>query len=77
VLRRVPTPPPPRPQYLHELRICLQDACVSVEMQMLSSVWNEIDYSFDRITSGAIITLKVLVYAQKISLKCMNIYNHP
>jgi hypothetical protein len=60
------------PQDIDELKIHIQDACESHDMQMLSNVWNDIYYQFDmcRITNGAhnenrevsIKTLRVLVY---------------
>jgi hypothetical protein len=34
-------------QNLHELKIYIWGACESVDMQLLSSVWNEIDDNFD------------------------------
>jgi len=34
-------------QNLHKLRIAFEITCESVDMRMLSSVWNENDYLFD------------------------------
>jgi hypothetical protein len=52
-LRRVSAPP--MPQNPLELRIHIQNACESVDIQMLSNVFNEVDHLFlmHRITSGA------------------------
>jgi len=46
---------PPMPQNPLELRIHIQNACESVDIQMLSNVFNEVDHLFlmHRITSGA------------------------
>jgi hypothetical protein len=32
-------------------KIRIRDACESVDMQMLSGIWNEIDYRFDCVES--------------------------
>jgi len=42
-------------QNLHELEIPVQDTCESLDIQMLSSTWNETDYRFDmgKMTNGA------------------------
>jgi len=37
------TPSPSMPQNLHELKIHILGACESVDMQILSTVWNEIN----------------------------------
>jgi len=39
----------------HELKIRIRDVCESVDMQLLSSVWNETGYHSDAcgITNGA------------------------
>jgi hypothetical protein len=51
---------PPKSPNLHEVKINIQDACESVNMQMLCTVWNEIHYHFDmcKITKEAHIEIK-------------------
>jgi hypothetical protein len=55
MLQSVSTPSSKVSQNLHEFKICIQEACESVDMHVLSSVWNQIDYPFHvhGIISGA------------------------
>jgi len=59
------------PQHLQELKIRICDVCELVDMQVLSSVWNETDYRLDvcRITSWAHIHI-IYVTFRTLRLHC-------